>query len=172
MNNRKICVGVYKSYGLFLKNMKNYLFGCTVGFILGFTVLHPVGMLLQGAIHPVFNLRFDLIKEAFNPHHLPMAFFFGVLGSFTGCLIGFFQEAIHKQKERVKILEGLLPICSYCKKIRDDDEKEHGSGDWIQFEKYISQRSKTQFSHGICPICYEQHVKENVERIQQKEKHL
>ena len=48
----------------------------------------------------------------------------------------------------VKQLHGLLPICSYCKRIRGDDQY------WTQVESYIAQRSEAQFSHGICPTCY------------------
>lgn len=48
---------------------------------------------------------------------------------------------------RVKQLEGIIPICSYCKKIRDD------KNDWNQLEKYISDHSEAKFSHGICPTC-------------------
>jgi len=47
----------------------------------------------------------------------------------------------------VKTLSGLLPICSVCKKIRDD------KGYWNQIEAYIHKHSGTQFSHGICPEC-------------------
>jgi PAS domain S-box-containing protein len=47
----------------------------------------------------------------------------------------------------VKILSGLLPICSVCKKVRDD------SGYWNQIETYISKHSAAQFSHGCCPNC-------------------
>ena len=49
-------------------------------------------------------------------------------------------------------LAGLLPICSYCKRIRDDAEK------WSSLEGYIEKRSEAQFSHGICPDCYKKHV--------------
>ena len=47
----------------------------------------------------------------------------------------------------VKKLQGILPICSYCKKIRDD------RGAWQGIEKYVHERSEAQFSHGICPEC-------------------
>ena len=47
----------------------------------------------------------------------------------------------------VKVLHGLLPICSYCKRIRGDDQY------WTQVESYIADRSDAQFSHGICPPC-------------------
>jgi DNA-binding NtrC family response regulator len=55
---------------------------------------------------------------------------------------------------RVKQLEGILPICMYCKKIRNDQE------DWQQMEEYISQHSEANFSHGLCPECYKQQLKE------------
>jgi phosphoserine phosphatase RsbU/P len=47
----------------------------------------------------------------------------------------------------VKQLHGLLPICSYCKRIRGDDQY------WTAVESYIAERSDAQFSHGICPPC-------------------
>src|SRR5205823_6437878 len=50
---------------------------------------------------------------------------------------------------QVKELEGLLPICMYCKKIRNDKNF------WEHLESYISARSKANFSHGICPSCFE-----------------
>lgn len=53
---------------------------------------------------------------------------------------------------RVKQLEGIIPICSYCKKIRDDQD------DWHRLEKYISDHSEAQFSHGICPACLEKEL--------------
>ena len=56
----------------------------------------------------------------------------------------------------VKQLQGLLPICSYCKRIRKDENY------WQQVEAYIGEHSQAQFSHGICPECYAQHVKPEI----------
>ena len=56
--------------------------------------------------------------------------------------------------EKVQRLDGLLPICSYCKSVRTDQNY------WEQVEKYIAQRSEVQFSHGICPHCYEKVIAE------------
>jgi DNA-binding response OmpR family regulator len=53
----------------------------------------------------------------------------------------------------VKQLQGLLPICLYCKKIRNDKNY------WQQVESYISEHAEVRFSHGICPECYEKVVK-------------
>jgi hypothetical protein len=50
--------------------------------------------------------------------------------------------------DNIKTLKGMLPICSSCKKIRDDE------GYWHQIEKYIHERSEAEFSHSICPDCY------------------
>jgi PAS domain S-box-containing protein len=55
---------------------------------------------------------------------------------------------------KVKQLEGIIPICSYCHKIRDDVQV------WQQMEQYISQHSQAFFSHGICPDCYTKQIAE------------
>jgi|SRR5581483_2577261 len=59
---------------------------------------------------------------------------------------------------RVKQLQGLLPICSYCKRIRDDRNY------WHQLEAYLSEHSSAVFSHGMCPDCYEKIVKPEIEQ--------
>lgn len=68
----------------------------------------------------------------------------------TACLR--VAERILALESEVKQLEGLLPICSYCKKIRDENNE------WGSIEGYISKRTEARFSHGCCPSCYEQHV--------------
>lgn len=60
---------------------------------------------------------------------------------------------------QVRSLRGLLPICTYCKKIRDDRNY------WNEVEGYISKHFETQFSHGICPGCYEKCVKPELDRV-------
>jgi phosphoserine phosphatase RsbU/P len=56
-------------------------------------------------------------------------------------------ERILSLQNRVSELRGLLPICSYCKRIRADD------GGWQDFEEYIGERTNTSFSHTLCPEC-------------------
>ena len=60
---------------------------------------------------------------------------------------------------RVKQLQGLLPICSYCKRIRDDHDY------WQQVETYMSEHSQAIFTHGICPECYEKFFKTELEEL-------
>jgi DNA-binding response OmpR family regulator len=54
----------------------------------------------------------------------------------------------------VRTLSGLLPICAYCKRIRDDQDY------WKQIEHYLSEHSNARFSHGICPDCMQKHLPE------------
>jgi DNA-binding response OmpR family regulator len=60
---------------------------------------------------------------------------------------------------RVKTLQGLLPICSYCKRVRNDGDY------WQQVEGYISDHSDARFSHGICPDCYESVVRPQLKSL-------
>jgi len=53
--------------------------------------------------------------------------------------------------ERIKIMEGLIPICSYCKGIRNDE------GYWSTVEKFITHFSDVEFTHGVCDRCMQQH---------------
>ncbi len=72
-------------------------------------------------------------------------------------LISDLQEAL----AQIKTLRGFIPICAYCKKIRDDE------GYWQQIEQYIRDHSDAEFSHGICPDCLaKMHPPEVRERIQ------
>jgi PAS domain S-box-containing protein len=64
------------------------------------------------------------------------------------------EELIHdlkKSLEEIRTLKGIIPICSYCKNIRNDE------GAWDRLEKYICEHSDAEFSHGICPECIRKH---------------
>ena len=60
------------------------------------------------------------------------------------------EQQLRESQGKLQTLSGLLPICSKCKKIRDD------KGIWNQIEAYIRQRSDAEFSHGLCPDCIKQ----------------
>ena len=76
--------------------------------------------------------------------------------------IAFYKHTADRERERlisqlrttllrIKTLEGLLPICSHCKKIRDEE------GRWHEISHYISDHSRAEFTHGICPDCLEKY---------------
>ncbi len=66
------------------------------------------------------------------------------------------QEAFRK----VKLYENILPICMYCKNIRDDTGAEPGSGKWIAIEQYMLAKNGTLMSHTFCPQCRERAEKD------------
>ena len=73
-------------------------------------------------------------------------------------LVGQAEKGLEDEKHKleqalieIKTLRGIIPICSHCKKIRDD------AGLWKQMEDYIHAHSEAEFSHGICPSCVQKH---------------
>jgi CheY-like chemotaxis protein len=91
----------------------------------------------------------DYIVKPFDPGELQARIAVGIR------VLSLQEKLAHRVSElqtalaNVKQLRGLLPICSYCKRIRGDDQY------WQQVEGYISEHSDAQFSHGICPACFE-----------------
>jgi phosphoserine phosphatase RsbU/P len=90
----------------------------------------------------------DYIIKPFDPEELRARVAVGIR------VLGLQQKLAERVAElqtalsSVKQLRGLLPICSYCKRIRGDDQY------WQQVEGYIASHSEAQFSHGICPSCF------------------
>lgn len=71
-------------------------------------------------------------------------------------------ERILRYATQVRQLEAFLPICSYCKKVRDDGNY------WQQIESYINERTGTDFSHSVCPGCYNDVVVPQIEKLKAK----
>jgi DNA-binding response OmpR family regulator len=105
----------------------------------------------------------DYITKPFDPRELRARLHVGVrIVQLQKALMERFQE-LEDALKRVKQLQGLLPICSYCKKIRNDRNY------WEQVDAYITSHSEAQFSHGVCPDCYEIHLKPQLERLPNRE---
>lgn len=68
------------------------------------------------------------------------------------------ERLLGLQRE-VHQLQGLLPICSYCKRIRDEEER------WSQVEDYVARRTAAQFTHGVCPACYDARLRPQLEVV-------
>jgi hypothetical protein len=60
-------------------------------------------------------------------------------------------DELRSARSELKVLEGLLPICAWCKKIRDE------KGDWNNVETYLADRSEVSFTHAICADCADEH---------------
>jgi CheY-like chemotaxis protein len=67
-------------------------------------------------------------------------------------------ERLQKALDEVKTLSDLIPICAWCRRVRDD----HGY--WQQVEAYFASHGKMKFSHGVCPECQTKHFPETLDR--------
>ncbi len=105
---------------------------------------HPYGYLIK----PVQKRELKVTLE--------MALYTAKINSENAILIKDLKDAL----DYVKQLKGLLPICAYCKKIRDKE------GNWNQIESYIAKHSEASFTHSACPEC----IKENYPEFYQKMK--
>jgi hypothetical protein len=70
---------------------------------------------------------------------------------YMNTILGEKNKNLSDYLEEIKMLRGIVPICSFCKKIRDDE------GNWHEIEDYVSKYSEAQFSHGFCPECRKLH---------------
>jgi DNA-binding response OmpR family regulator len=91
----------------------------------------------------------DYIIKPFDPDELRARISVGVRVLTLQQKLAERVDELQTALSSVKQLRGLLPICSYCKRIRGDDQY------WQQVEGYIAEHSDAQFSHGICPTCFE-----------------
>lgn len=72
----------------------------------------------------------------------------------VGAMLAFLAARASRMRalERdLRALEGILPICSFCKQMREPD------GTWVRLEQYFASRADAKFSHGVCPKCAEEH---------------
>ena len=101
----------------------------------------------------------DYLTKPYDPDELRARVLVGVrIVDLQTALAGRVAE-LERALAEVKQLHGILPICSYCRKIRDDSDY------WQTVEQYLAAHSETKFSHGICPSCYETTVKPQLDRI-------
>ena len=70
---------------------------------------------------------------------------------YTNSILGEKNRSLSDYLEEIQVLRGIVPICSFCKKIRDTE------GKWCEVESYISKHSEARFSHSFCPECGEEH---------------
>ena len=69
-------------------------------------------------------------------------------------------ERILGLRRELRLLEGLLPICSYCKRIRNSNEN------WMSLEEYVQKHAEVEFSHGVCPTCYSRYLQPQIDDLE------
>jgi hypothetical protein len=121
--------------------------------ILALALMANLGAIIDAILHP------DI--EYFDSEHV-------LVGMVTASVVGLmlillivYIERLEKAFREIKRMEGLLPICSSCKKIRTE------ANTWVPVERYITEKSDATLTHGICPECYEtlySHIYPSVDR--------
>ena len=69
-------------------------------------------------------------------------------------MVRYLTGVIRSRTESLRVLEGMLPICAFCKKVRVEDDR------WMLIEKYVAERSDSDFTHSLCPECMEENYPE------------
>lgn len=103
----------------------------------------------------------DYVIKPFDYHELRARIRVGARVVGLQAALGERVTELEKALSRVKSLQGLLPMCSYCKRIRNDRNY------WQQVESYIAERSEAEFTHGVCPHCYETIVKPELDLLRE-----
>jgi len=111
------------------------------------------------------NELLDLPHRIFGQPLVPFSFYEALFESlFIALLAVGVMHLTRKLTLRVTELESLLPICSFCKRIRKPDSDPEKQESWETMEHYIHARTGSQFSHGLCPECLEKHYGEELRR--------
>jgi len=137
-----------------------------------------LAVLIASFLHPIWALPgvvlvcsvLTVIGIFYSPQPLVVPFWkvltnrgLALLAMWTIAILLFHRNALIARREealaRVQLLEGLLPICAECKKIRDQVDT------WHRLETYLSAHSNVTFTHGICPEC-EKHARAKLKREQ------
>ena len=93
----------------------------------------------------------DIPHKVFNAQMTPVNWIESLVESiFVLALCLFVTSLTRRFLKRIKYLEGFLPVCSFCKKIRVGDH-------WIPIEEYIRDHSEAEFTHSLCPKCMKNH---------------
>jgi sigma-B regulation protein RsbU (phosphoserine phosphatase) len=101
----------------------------------------------------------DYITKPFDEEELQARIKVGVRVVGLQRLLSDRVKELETSLKRIKQLQGLLPICSYCKKIRNDQNY------WQKVETYISEHAEVKFTHGVCPECYQKIVEPELEKL-------
>jgi hypothetical protein len=132
-------------------SIRNVVIYLIIGMCVGFSILHPISMLIGAESHGSRSVLKELFGQWFSRSHRLMSVYFTVLGGAVGILQGMLVRKLVERNRRVLALEGLLPICASCKRIRETDKL--GKETWVHIEQFISKSTAADFTHSICPEC-------------------
>lgn len=141
---------------IFKQGMNTWLyFNITVVFIGVFFILATMYLMETSVLSRLLELISTISAIGGNDHLSKRLTVSGKdeLGKLAAAINGMLDR-IQTDYNEIRILEGLIPICSYCKNIRNDE------GFWQKVDEFIHDHTHARFSHGICPECAEKHFPE------------
>lgn len=114
--------------------------------VIAYEFIGIAGIILLIWLDELIDIPHFLLGAESTPLNWRESIFESILIALLGAVI---IICTNKLFRRIKYLEGILPVCASCKKIRDEQ------GHWQQIESFIRDRSDAEFSHSICPECAE-----------------
>ena len=108
-------------------------------------VMTNLNALVDFSLHPAIPY--------FDKEHLIVGGITGLVSTVLFGLLFIYMRHLNNALNTIITLESILPICSNCKKIRKTDSDPKRMDSWQPIESYITQKTTTKFSHGICPEC-------------------
>ena len=109
--------------------------------------------LLMVNINPIIDTFTHPDIPYFDEEHLLVGFVTGSVCITVFLILEFYIDRLQKTLQKLKVLESFLSICANCKKIQNPGSDPFKQESWKQPEAYITEKTRTQFSHSICPDC-------------------
>lgn len=104
-------------------------------------------IILMSNLNAVIDLIFHPEIPYFHEEHLIVGAITAVVTAILMWILLIYIQRLEDALQKIKVMEGLLPICSSCKKIRVKDNN------WDVLEEYITERTNVKFTHSLCPDC-------------------
>ncbi|WP_136808669.1 PAS domain-containing protein [Desulfosediminicola flagellatus] len=149
LDKRSVAGGHY--YSPLSKDLQNTIKDKQIGDLLPWLTVELQEFIAQGSVERVFEKSIQ-IEGDLRVFRVKISQMLDVSSKFNG-LVLILEDitSLKKAQDEVKTLEGFIPICSHCKKMRDDE------GYWSRLEEFIESRSDALFSHSICDDCVKMH---------------
>src|SRR5512146_914809 len=117
-------------------------------------MIYVLLVILMANLSPIVDSIHHPEIPYFDNEHLIVGGITGIVSMVIFGLLFFHIRSLNKAMIKINKLEMLLPICSICKRIRIPDSDPEKMDSWRQIESYITEKTMSEFSHGICPDCF------------------
>ncbi|MFO7605022.1 MAG: hypothetical protein R6W72_01790 [Desulfurivibrionaceae bacterium] len=127
-------------------------------------------VLLMANINAIVDMVEHPAIPYFDTEHLVVGAVAGGLSLIMLAILETYLRHLYRALQKIRVLESYLSICANCKKIRIPDSDSRNKESWQPIESYITEKTQTIFSHGICPDCLEKYQTQLKDRPQSQDK--